>query len=118
VYPVGPPREKPSVHKGRKRKKERILIEGKFGQGKRVYGLNNIQAKRQDTSQCWISAIFFVMNLVTLGKIAGNYAIFKKQCQTQIHWTFSLFFAMKRMRTNTIFLPQTGQHQKIGRVTF
>ncbi len=38
-------------------------IEGKFGEGKRKYGLNRIMAKTAPTSESWISAIFFVMNL-------------------------------------------------------
>ena len=78
--PLGrPPKEQLNAYKKRKRKKEqnqRNLIEGKFGQGKNAYGLNNIQAKRNDTSESWISAIFFIMNLLTLMKIADKYAIF------------------------------------------
>lgn len=45
---------------------ERIPIEGKFGQGKNGYGLGRIRAKRSDTSEAWIRAIFFVMNLMLL----------------------------------------------------
>ena len=60
----------------KKEQNQRNLIEGKFGQGKNAYGLNNIQAKRSDTSQSWIACIFFVMNLVKLEKIAKQYAIF------------------------------------------
>lgn len=78
--PLGrPPKEQLNAYQRRKRKKERNqrnLIEGKFGQGKNAYGLNNIQAKRNDTSESWIGAIFFVMNLVTLEKIAEISAVF------------------------------------------
>ena len=42
----------------------RSQIEGKFGQGKNGYGLRKIRARRADTSESWIAAIFFVMNLV------------------------------------------------------
>jgi IS5 family transposase len=45
---------------------QRIPIEGKFGQGKRAYGLNQIQAKTARTSEAWINSIFFVMNLLVL----------------------------------------------------
>jgi len=45
---------------------ERNHIEGKFGQGKNAYGLGCIPARRKDTSESWIHAIFFVMNLITL----------------------------------------------------
>ncbi len=78
--PLGrPPKEKPSAYQRRKQRKEanrRNLIEGKFGQAKNAYGLGNIQARRKDTSESWIGAIFFVMNLVKLLKIAGKCAIF------------------------------------------
>jgi len=46
--------------------RERIPIEGKFGQGKYGYRLNNIRAKRADTSVAWINSIFLVMNLLIL----------------------------------------------------
>ena len=46
--------------------RQRIPIEGKFGQGKGGYRLNYIRAKRADTSLAWINSIFFVMNLLVL----------------------------------------------------
>jgi hypothetical protein len=46
--------------------RQRIPIEGKFGQGKRAYGLNLIQAKTARTSEAWINSIFLVMNLLVL----------------------------------------------------
>lgn len=42
---------------------ERILIEGKFGQGKNRHGLAKIRAKLAGTSEAWIRAILLVMNL-------------------------------------------------------
>jgi len=48
--------------------RERIPIEGKFGQGKNGYRLNYIRAKRADTSVAWINSIFLVMNLLVLLK--------------------------------------------------
>jgi len=78
--PLGrPPKQELNAYQKRKLKKERNqrnLIEGKFGQAKNAYGLGNIKAKRSDTSQSWISAVFFIMNLITLSKIAEAYAIF------------------------------------------
>lgn len=78
--PLGrPPKKQLNAYQKRKLKKERNqrnLIEGKFGQAKNAYGLNNIKAKRNDTSGSWISAIFFIMNLVTLTKIAEKYGYF------------------------------------------
>ena len=46
--------------------RQRIPIEGKFGQGKSAYGLSYIRAKRADTSAAWINSIFLVMNLLIL----------------------------------------------------
>ncbi len=78
--PLGrPPKQQLNAYQKRKQKKERNqrnLIEGKFGQGKNACGPGNIQAKRSDTSESWIACIFFVMNLITLEKIAKQYAIF------------------------------------------
>ena len=78
--PLGrPPKQNLTAYQKRKLKKERNqrnLIEGKFGQAKNAYGLSNIQAKRSDTSESWIGAIFFIMNLGTLLKIAKIPPIF------------------------------------------
>ena len=49
--------------------RQRIPIEGKFGQGKGGYGLGYIRARRADTSVAWIHSIFLVMNLKILLKL-------------------------------------------------
>jgi len=49
--------------------RQRIPIEGKFGQGKNGYRLNYIRAKRANTSYAWINSIFLVMNLKILMRI-------------------------------------------------
>jgi hypothetical protein len=49
-----------------KDEKIRNRIEGKFGQGKRRYGLNLIMAKLKETSETKIAMSFLVMNLMTL----------------------------------------------------
>lgn len=73
--PLGKPRKqteenKEELRKEKRRRKreyrERIPIEGKFGQGKNGYNLNYIRAKLQNTSESWINSIFFVMNIVKL----------------------------------------------------
>lgn len=46
--------------------RQRIPIEGKFGQGKQGYSLNYIRAKTARTSEAWIHSIFLVMNLLVL----------------------------------------------------
>lgn len=50
----------------KRRQKEsgiRNRIEGKFGEAKRGYDLDLVKAKRPETSESWIAAIFFVMNI-------------------------------------------------------
>lgn len=42
----------------------RNQVEGKFGQGKNGYELNEIKAKYSNTSKSWIAAIIFVMNIL------------------------------------------------------
>jgi hypothetical protein len=43
----------------------RNAIEGKFGQGKRRFGLNRVMAKLDNTSSTVIAITFLVMNLIT-----------------------------------------------------
>lgn len=48
--------------------KQRVRIEGKFGQGKNGYELNKIRMRKSQTSEAMISMIFFVMNIVRYAK--------------------------------------------------
>jgi len=50
----------------KKKHRERVKVEGKFGEGKRKYQLDLIMAKRSDTSISWIGSVFFVMNIAYL----------------------------------------------------
>ena len=59
--------------KVRAERNARNHVEGKIGQGKHGYGLNDIRARRQDTSESWIQAIHFIMNLQTLMVLSGKY---------------------------------------------
>lgn len=47
----------------KKKSKERNQIEGSFGVAKRRYDLDLVKAKRQDTSESWIGAVYLVMNI-------------------------------------------------------
>lgn len=67
-------RKKLSKYQKAKRKKEyseRNAVEGKFGQAKQTYALNQIKAKHKNTSETWIGAIFFVVNCVKFAEISG-----------------------------------------------
>jgi hypothetical protein len=41
----------------------RNVVEGKFGEGKRKYGLSRIVARLKETAECVIAMQFLVMNL-------------------------------------------------------
>ncbi len=78
--PLGRPKQKAKTsaqkYRDRKKQAQRNHVEGKFGQAKRGYGLNNIMARRKDTSESWINSIIFIMNLQKLLKIAEKYGCF------------------------------------------
>jgi len=61
-------KEEISQIKRQQREDERIRIpvEGKFGQGKNGYRLNQIRARLASTSEAWVRCIFLVMNLIAL----------------------------------------------------
>ena len=66
--PLGRPTEqtKERIKELRKSVGERNCIEGKFGQAKRWYGMGNINAKLNATSESMIGAIVVVLNLIRL----------------------------------------------------
>jgi hypothetical protein len=70
--PLGrkPKKELTSYQKRKKKQEatERNHIEGKFGQGKNGYNLNKIRAKLSETSESWVSCIFFIINLLNFEK--------------------------------------------------
>ncbi|UNU26631.1 IS5 family transposase [Microcoleus vaginatus HSN003] len=68
----GPPLGRPPANVSKSKKKQaayderiRNAIEGKFGQGKRRFGLNRVMAKLDNTSGTVIAITFLVMNLTT-----------------------------------------------------
>lgn len=78
--PLGrPPKEGSTAYerrKGRKLANERNHIEGKIGQGKYAYGLNEIKARLMDTSFSWVNMVFAVMNLEKLYQMAEKGLVF------------------------------------------
>ena len=60
--------------------RQRIPIEGKFGQGKGGYRLNYIRARRSDTSQAWVNGLFFVMNLLVLQALVFSAFLRANRC--------------------------------------
>ena len=69
------------LNKAREDEKIRSRIEGKFGEGKRRYGLNLIRTKLRETSENKVAIAILVMNLMTIIRknIKGNFlSIFAK----------------------------------------
>jgi len=63
--PKGKPKIKTPYQKRKERKEygRRNHIEGKIGNAKQAYNLNQIKAKLKETSEAWIGATIFVINL-------------------------------------------------------
>jgi transposase, IS5 family len=50
----------------REDERKRVEVEGKFGEAKRVYGLDRVATKRADTSETTIAMAVMVMNLAKI----------------------------------------------------
>jgi len=63
--PKGRPVDKTARQKQKEKKEyaERNHIEGRIGNAKQALSLNQIKAKLKETSQAWIAATLFVLNL-------------------------------------------------------
>lgn len=71
------PKGKPVKKTYREKKKEkqefneRNHVEGKFGQAKQGYMLNEVKAKLKDTSESWIGVVVFVLNIIKFAQTNG-----------------------------------------------
>jgi len=79
------------AQKLKRERAERNHIEGKFGQGKRKYGLGTILARLEKTQQSWVAASFFVMNIIRMSTelfwLILEWIIFnQKPTQNQLKW--------------------------------
>jgi len=74
--------------------RQRISIEGKFGQGQSGYDLGYIKTKRADTTAAYINSIFLVMNLLVLLKIffAPHKVLFEELIRKLFHSPRSVCF--------------------------
>ena len=70
--PLGRPPKLSKYEKDKRRKEQnkRSHIEGKFGQGKSKYGLDDIQTRREDTSYACIGLIMLALNVIKLAQKA------------------------------------------------
>jgi len=80
--------------------RQRIPIEGKFGQGKNGYRLNRIRAKRADTSAAWINSIFLVMNLLILLRIFFTPS--KKGLMVDVLYVWKRLFHYRQAHPSTV----------------
>ena len=78
--------------------RKRNAIEGKFGEGKRIYGLNRIMARLPETSACVIAMQFLVMNLA---KILRDF------CAPIWRWIMAVIFNLKR-RSEFMYFENQG----------
>ena len=71
---------------------KRNAVEGKFGQAKRKYGMDCIKAKLKNTSESWIGAIVFVLNIVRWEQISGSFLNLIRYLLYWIKMTRNFFF--------------------------
>ena len=74
----------------------RNQIEGKFGQGKNGYDMRKIRARLAATTESWISAIFFVMNLVRYLPLI-SLKFLTDQTTSNMNWS-----AMRRLKNRML----------------
>ena len=96
--PLGRPSEKQQTQyqkrKFRKEQGQRNHVEGKFGQAKNGYNLSKVRARTSRTSESWIAAIFFVMNLV---KFAKDFLFsFIKEIFKSYFYGINIFFSNRK----------------------
>ncbi|MDP2302532.1 MAG: IS5 family transposase [Ignavibacteria bacterium] len=74
--PKGRPKKQSAYQKAKSRKEygRRNQIEGKIGQSKQAFGLNQIKAKLKNTSETWIGLILFIANIVKFAEL-HNFSI-------------------------------------------
>jgi len=113
--PLGRPPKDPEVNAERKRQTRkdegiRNAVEGKFGQGKRRFGMNRIMAKLAATSETVVALIVMVMNLQKLlgvhflrcfrgimsllMAINGRYSLLRPKLQRLGVWCMEARFAL------------------------
>ena len=71
--PKGPKKKKSKYEKRKQRQEynERNHIEGRIGNAKQALSLGQIKAKLQDTSETWIAATLFVLNISAFAAKSG-----------------------------------------------
>lgn len=82
--------QKKIIRKRKKINRQRSTVEGKFGEAKRRYDLGCVKAKLPETSESWIAAVIFSMNIARyLREIFLSFIIWIKKCSKML--LFELF---------------------------
>lgn len=84
--------------------RSRIPVEGKFGQGKNGYRLNQIRARLASTSEAWVRSIFLVMNLMALLRFLLPFLQ-----PSAIRTIFQVWLVSVKRRVTNIGADLTGQ---------
>ncbi len=108
--PLGRPPKNKALHRALKRQwredeRVRNAVEGKFGEGKRAYGLDRLKTKLKGTSETVTSLVFLVMNMKNfLRKEACSCA------SSILCWLFVQLCKIRGMKQCKIRLcyPETG----------
>jgi hypothetical protein len=87
-------------HQGRADATARMAIEGKFGQGKRRFGLGRLMAKLAGTSEVMIQVSFLVMNLEHLLCRIGSFGVFSWWPNWRSAWKGLLVARWLKMKTD------------------
>jgi len=105
------PKIQENAYQKRKKKKEaaeRNHIEGKFGQGKNGYRLNQIRARLKNTSESWVATIFFVMNLINYQKKVIYCAFFKRIENHRCFW-LQILVSLRIIILQELYLNQKNK---------
>lgn len=110
--PLGRPAEISPQEKSRNRleQNKRSEIEGKFGQGKSKYGLDNIKTRLANTSMAYIGLIFLAMNVVKLSKALFSLLFWRIYTILQHVWDDQFLLQYKPIIPETIFEPYSDRY--------
>jgi len=109
---LGRPAEISPQEKSRNRleQNKRSEIEGKFGQGKSKYGLDNIKTRLANTSMAYIGLIFLAMNVVKLSKALFSLLFRRIYTILQHAWDDQFSLQYKPIIPIPIIEPYSAQH--------
>lgn len=100
--PLGRPKNQTAAQKKKHKQEyaERNHIEGKIGQAKNGYRLNQVRTKLRETAESWISCVIFITNLVRIqadqlkkAKQKGASSFWLDSIHSWVNYTASISFS-------------------------